>query len=707
MPIAHHDSFPKRRIARKIGLALSGGGAKGSFEVGSLKYLYSKIPNFSPDVIIGTSVGSINGIKLAEGEGKIGSYDLGLVGLEKIWLNLKDDEDMSVLVKGLEDYEKEIMDVLKGPIVEGVITIGVASGLLVGAMVASMGIGLIVAAIVPQIALRIIDNVKEKIKEEIEEKIDDFLNERSIFTIEPIEKLLRQTGRDKKLDLKLVKKSKIEYMSAVVGLRNGKLRYVDKHGEMFERDELKKPIATGLDPLAGVMASSAIPVMFPPVWLHDDDYVDGGVREVLPLDAVISKLNLNKHLLKKSVYAIMASKPDGSNNEKNSEQNTESKITLDYQLLRTLGIMLDEVKRGDKDQHKKFGKTITLIQPQVEIHGTQTIDPGLIRINIDYGYMRAYEVCELNIDAYQERTYASEIAMCRKKIWAAEDALINKLNSGAYGFNDLQQTGSRYKSRSIGRGGTTFDYAIINLDYQINEIRKMKIELLDLILNKPANYSWEIFPYFKNSIWDGSWWEQWETHKIEPQLLNPWMGYREASFVFSDGTFGSRQMPIKRGKRKKSRGRGSAKLEWTHDEITVFYKKSDEMYEKIKRVKQHLSSLPQYGKQPVDPVVINMGNLPQPKKQKAAPKKASGKAAPRRTPRKAAPKKASGKAAPRRTPRKAAPKKASGKAAPRRTPRKAAPKRQKTIRDVISNMKKTQGSSLFKTISKTGSKKKK
>lgn len=48
-------------------IVLSGGFALGSFEVGAVRYLYNN--GVRPDIICGTSVGSINGSKLAEGEG--------------------------------------------------------------------------------------------------------------------------------------------------------------------------------------------------------------------------------------------------------------------------------------------------------------------------------------------------------------------------------------------------------------------------------------------------------------------------------------------------------------------------------------------------------------------------------------------------------------------------------------------------------------
>ena len=47
-----------------VGIVLAGGGAKGSFEVGVVRYLYDR--GIRPNIICGTSVGALNAIKLAE-----------------------------------------------------------------------------------------------------------------------------------------------------------------------------------------------------------------------------------------------------------------------------------------------------------------------------------------------------------------------------------------------------------------------------------------------------------------------------------------------------------------------------------------------------------------------------------------------------------------------------------------------------------------
>jgi NTE family protein len=68
-----------------LAIALSGGGARGDFEVGALRALYNR--GLRPDIVCGTSVGAINGAAIAQGDG-------GLEQLEAVWRGLQQNSDM-------------------------------------------------------------------------------------------------------------------------------------------------------------------------------------------------------------------------------------------------------------------------------------------------------------------------------------------------------------------------------------------------------------------------------------------------------------------------------------------------------------------------------------------------------------------------------------------------------------------------------------
>jgi len=93
-------------------IVLSGGGAKGDFEVGAVRCLYNN--GIQPKILCGTSVGSVNALKLAEGETSPAptptpaGHVRGLAGLEKIWLGLNVDQDMWTLDPIVADLFKTI-----------------------------------------------------------------------------------------------------------------------------------------------------------------------------------------------------------------------------------------------------------------------------------------------------------------------------------------------------------------------------------------------------------------------------------------------------------------------------------------------------------------------------------------------------------------------------------------------------------------------
>jgi NTE family protein len=71
----------------KRALVLSGGGAKGAFQLGAVRYIESVVktenPGYNFDIIAGVSVGSLNGVMLA-----MDKYD----ELENLWNTITDED---------------------------------------------------------------------------------------------------------------------------------------------------------------------------------------------------------------------------------------------------------------------------------------------------------------------------------------------------------------------------------------------------------------------------------------------------------------------------------------------------------------------------------------------------------------------------------------------------------------------------------------
>jgi|TARA_B110000196_G_scaffold81859_1_gene70535 NTE family protein len=77
---------------KKIGLILSGGGARAAYQVGVLKAIHSILPKDASnpyDIIAGTSAGAINGVALASYSE---NYRIGMRHLERIWTGFSPDQ---------------------------------------------------------------------------------------------------------------------------------------------------------------------------------------------------------------------------------------------------------------------------------------------------------------------------------------------------------------------------------------------------------------------------------------------------------------------------------------------------------------------------------------------------------------------------------------------------------------------------------------
>lgn len=445
-----------------IAIVLSGGGARGDFEVGALRFLYDQ--NVRPDIICGTSVGAINGVKLAEGEG---APDQGLQGLEAIWLELQRNEDMYVEESWLNRIDSELKDWLtgKGAPPEGPPPRNYQAWGDIGSLIETI-----------EKAAWLVNKGAEILK-----MLEELSTARSLYNLGPIQRKLMQRlneGQIRQWSQAGVRKLRL----GVVSLETGQLRYVTEDGTLLERDnitpvntvatlqprcqQLAGELATleaeqreaqremhtaispqekahaasqvrhwsaqirekqselqrcnaedppSLSPLkvsleSGVMASSIMPAMFPPVNLGGEWYVDGGVREVLPMQAAID-------LGADTIYAIVASK---AASDPKGPFNTSGLLEI---LARSLiDIAINEVQLNET--HPAGGwepRTVRLIQPSVDLHEPTVIDPGLISINMAYGNMRAADVVTgAGPNADRTAKIADEIATLRVETWRLE-----------------------------------------------------------------------------------------------------------------------------------------------------------------------------------------------------------------------------------------------------------------------------------------------
>jgi hypothetical protein len=151
------------------------------------------------------------------------------------------------------------------------------------------------------------------------------------------------------------------------------------------RDKLRQCIADHPpehDPVttttvAGMLASSTMPVFFPPVRIGGESYVDAGLRAVIPVEAAV-------RLGADPIIAIAASKTDVDP----SPGSPSSMTTIALRSL--MDIAINEIAFRDIHPPAGFnGAMVTVIQPRIDIHTTLTIYPAFVRNRMSYGYMCA------------------------------------------------------------------------------------------------------------------------------------------------------------------------------------------------------------------------------------------------------------------------------------------------------------------------------
>ncbi len=245
-------------------LVLSGGGAKGAFELGVVDYLVNDRGIYF-DVICGVSTGALNASFLSQGKGYEGLKEK-LEMLKEIWFSIESDED--IYLNRLDwDFFRLVALYDNSPL-------------------------------------------KEKIKKNLSEKE--------------------------------IKDSGVEFRIGVVSLNTGEYLTINQ-----DSDSLKK----------FVLASTAIPVIFSPVKHRGKLFVDGGVRNITPLqDAFKALRKLPRKSGTDEVFVVLSS-PLSIKKVKTSETDNILEI-----LKRSVEIMTTEIYIEDLKYASEINEYIRLTE---------------------------------------------------------------------------------------------------------------------------------------------------------------------------------------------------------------------------------------------------------------------------------------------------------------------------------------------------------
>jgi predicted acylesterase/phospholipase RssA len=399
-------------------LVLSGGGAKGAFEVGALRCLRDAA-GVEFDIISGTSVGALNAAKLAEGGAQ------ALSELERLWLDLRGSWDIYLEPPWFQRLSSLMRSILSaGSFGWGDVFVAahsMAFNKIAGALLSALGIPgamySIVTAPYPVITgVVTLANYYDAIRQA--------LAAASMFYFWPTAQKIEAT-----IDPAKVAASGIELRITAVSLQDGVARVFDQNG---------RELSSGLSvPLRqAVKASAAIPIAFPPILLllgeqpsvapppeprerepvgvqrqpltRAEHYIDGGLRENVPVAAAVEA---GTH----RVFAVLA------NPTRISPASGIRPSDMVQVAGRTVDIFLHEAQQNDIAPFGGFGVPMAVIAPTFLVNDTLQVDPGLISINMGYGYMRAHdEVVADPVDAEAMRGLSDEITAARVEIWSTE-----------------------------------------------------------------------------------------------------------------------------------------------------------------------------------------------------------------------------------------------------------------------------------------------
>jgi hypothetical protein len=154
--------------------------------------------------------------------------------------------------------------------------------------------------------------------------------------------------------------------------------------------------------------------------MADDDYVDGGVVELIPVRAAVE-------LGARRIFAVVAVPLAVPRDDLDY-----ATAPVGYIGLRSMGMIgVAERQISNLGIPLPAGSTLTVIDPVVDVVGLFEVQPGLLRVNKDYGWLRAADVLAegdpdllagVAADTHQLIEARREAWRLEESLWTAERA---------------------------------------------------------------------------------------------------------------------------------------------------------------------------------------------------------------------------------------------------------------------------------------------
>jgi NTE family protein len=559
--------------------ALSGGGSRGAFQLGAATFLM-RDARLRPWGIAACSVGSVNACALAEGD------ETGSEKLRHAWFGVASRNDMYEWQGGwIDELDRVLAPIgvnaheLLRTLLGGTFTMPPIADLL------SLSPFLLAAHADPPTAVAVnvftfgipamalLDEIHsggETVAQVLERALFIISHgSDGLFTHRPLQDLMYGLVDPKRL---VDRSMPVRYIAVRLG--NSRL-YEFRAGtkgmlmEVRERREsitgrhqtrVVGTIGTEANLVPGnrievALASSAIPVVNPPRDIVIDvpqegsphtrketvAFIDGGLRDVLPVDSAVEMFaeELSHVPGRKGVISILCGAdyvdssmlifpaldpflPETAHAARHFSLPTTAGLALD--------MLVDETQRSERRQallHLPEGIEGMVIAPSVPVGSSTDIDPGLIQIQMAYGWMTAFDQIRFrqsgDIEDFDELWRSTNtIIQARLLCWKLEQ-FGSPLRPGT-----VPQT-----TRGTGRvedlePDADWIFGVPNEGAVVQRIRTLKRRISDVTVDRVRRWGLRslpdvddlsLFPANMNSITD--WWGRFERHGFHPDTGQP------------------------------------------------------------------------------------------------------------------------------------------------------------------------------------------
>lgn len=375
---------------KKYALVLSGGGFKGAYQLGAMRYIKDSWSQISGsdipmqfDIVAGVSVGALNGAMIASKQ---------YTELDNLWDLVKKNGGKEIYESGYIDNSGKIK------LSFGQLKQSLLPKFKVNAGLITKGLWNSVRGIFSNKVPGLVETLLEAAEKEFEENFPRF---KSLANNKPLEKKLTAY-----IDLKNIPAETL-YICGLVSINDG--LYYSLNNRIFDRN---------VDFIQAILASSAMPILWAPVpaintqpFGRIENAVDGGIRNISPLGDVVSYINSDPDDVEYEVIIINCN--SGYINPLHKEWNiadvalrTLTDITLaevfnnDIEEFLKINALVNQAAEGNVSLHyknkslKKFD--YTLIQPLTdELGDTLDSTSAILTKREELGYedaKRAFQV---------------------------------------------------------------------------------------------------------------------------------------------------------------------------------------------------------------------------------------------------------------------------------------------------------------------------